>query len=247
MLRQLQSVRDHVPIRIAILIPMTGEWAGGRMIAGAASLAVNQVNADKSLLPGHMLEYSWADSGCSASQSLKSLGELLSEDSPFVALIGPGCSDACEVTGHLTTGNNLPQISYSCTSPILSNKGDGGYPLFSRTMAPETSKGPVVIAFMKQNKWTKAFILTSTAGVFGSEFEQTSFGVLHFCKGISLGASSAHDRCSLHSFTWSPKSAHTSRCGGRHAISVQIQRFEKQPKQGQALWCADCDLIGEQR
>ena len=37
---------------------------------------------------------------------------------------------------------------------------------FSRTVAPETSKGPALIAFMRQNGWTKAVILASTYGAF---------------------------------------------------------------------------------
>ena len=45
---------------------------------------------------------------------------------------------------------------------------------FSRTVAPETSKGPALIAFMKHHKWTKAVMLTSTAGVwFQSGLELT--------------------------------------------------------------------------
>ena len=33
---------------------------------------------------------------------------------------------------------------------------------FSRTVAPETSKGPALIAFMQKNKWRKIAILSST-------------------------------------------------------------------------------------
>ena len=36
---------------------------------------------------------------------------------------------------------------------------------FSRTVAPETSKGPALIAFIKQNNWTKAVMLTSTSSI----------------------------------------------------------------------------------
>ena len=50
---------------------------GGPQVAGAAALAVEQVNADKNLLPGRVLEYNWRDSGCSAKQGLKAMGELL--------------------------------------------------------------------------------------------------------------------------------------------------------------------------
>ena len=73
-------------------------------------------NLQASLLAGRVLEYSWADSGCSAKQGLAALGELLSsrlsKNLGIHAMIGPGCSSACEVTNHLA-GNLLPQVSHS--------------------------------------------------------------------------------------------------------------------------------------
>ena len=46
-----------------------------------------------------------------------------------------------------------------CTSPSLSNKNE--YALFSRTVAPETSKGPTLAALMGHYNWRKITILTS--------------------------------------------------------------------------------------
>ena len=99
-------------VHFLLLMAMTGSWAGGRDVAGAAVLAVEEVNANKTLLPGHVLGYSWADSGCSAQQGLKAMGELLGGASRIDAVIGPGCSSACEVTSYLSGGQNLPQISW---------------------------------------------------------------------------------------------------------------------------------------
>ena len=103
-------------------MPLSGSGDRGKRIAGAAALAVESANADKSLLPGFQLEYSSADSGCSAQQGLKAMGELLSGVSSVDAVIGPGCSSACEVTGYLAGGQGLPQISWGCTASSLSNK-----------------------------------------------------------------------------------------------------------------------------
>ena len=69
-------------------MPMSGSWDGGTRVAGAAALAVERVNADKSLLPGRRLEYSAADSRCSAQQGLKAMGKLLA--GRVDAVIGPG-------------------------------------------------------------------------------------------------------------------------------------------------------------
>ena len=99
---------------------MSGSWDGGTRVAGAAALAVERVNADKSLLPGRRLEYSAADSGCSAQQGLKAMGKLLA--GRVDAVIGPACSSACEVTGYLSGGQGIPQISWGCAASSLSNK-----------------------------------------------------------------------------------------------------------------------------
>ena len=104
---------EEPAIHLALLLPMTGVWDGGLRIAGAAALAAERVNADKALLPGHVLKYSWADSGCSASQGLKAIGELLSRESKINVVIGPGCSSACTATSYLSGAQNIPQISYS--------------------------------------------------------------------------------------------------------------------------------------
>ena len=100
---------------------MSGIWAPGTEIAGAAALAVHEVNQAK-MFPRRGLEYSWADSGCSAQQGLAAMGKLLGEASNVDAVIGPGCSSACEVTSYLAGGQQIPQISWGCTASSLSNK-----------------------------------------------------------------------------------------------------------------------------
>ena len=81
----------EAPIHIALLMPFSGSWDGGKRAAGAAALAVERVNGDKKLLPGRRLEYRWANSGCSAKQGLAAMGELLRGVSRVDAVIGPGC------------------------------------------------------------------------------------------------------------------------------------------------------------
>ena len=89
-------IADEQSIHLALLSPLAGVWVLRGV--GAAALAVEQVNANKTLLPGHALQYSWADSGCSAKQGLKAMGQLLGSATSIYAVIGPGCSSACEVT-----------------------------------------------------------------------------------------------------------------------------------------------------
>ena len=103
---------------------MSGSWDAGKRVAGAAALAVERINADKALLTGRWLDYSWADSGCSAQQGLVAMGKLLGAERRVDAVIG--CSSACEVTSYLSGGQDIPQISHSCTASSLSNKEKHG-------------------------------------------------------------------------------------------------------------------------
>ena len=77
------------PVNFALLCPMTGSWAGGTRVAGAAKIAVERINSDKTLLPGREMKFAWRDSGCSAEKGLAALGELLGGS--IDAVIGPGC------------------------------------------------------------------------------------------------------------------------------------------------------------
>ena len=104
------SLVTDEPIHLALLLPVSGSWDVGTRVAGAAALAVERVNADLTLLPGRKLEYSWADSGCSAQQGLTAIGELLARQGRIDAVIGPGCSTACEVTSYLSGGQNIAQV-----------------------------------------------------------------------------------------------------------------------------------------
>ena len=96
-------------------------------VAGAAAIAVEKVNADDTLLAGYVVQLELQLEpllGCSAQQGLAAMGELLQGDSHIDAVIGPGCSSACEVTSYFSGGQEIPQISHSCTSPSLSNKAE---------------------------------------------------------------------------------------------------------------------------
>jgi hypothetical protein len=47
---------------------------------------------------------------------------VMIEENNVAAIIGPVCSVACESTGYLTAALKTVQISYSCNSPLMSDK-----------------------------------------------------------------------------------------------------------------------------
>ena len=151
-------------ITIGALLPLSGGWPGGRTVAGALALAVDDVNNNPEMLHGKRLEYVYADDGCEASVSLTAASEMLSpQKRGIVALIGPACSTACETTGFLTKGLNTAQISYSCSSPALSNKGT--YPTFVRTTSPYGGWMPSIVGLMQWAGWTKLSSIATTANL----------------------------------------------------------------------------------
>ena len=94
-------------------------------------IAFSEINANKDNITGGLrLAYVFGqDSECEAQSALMAMVSLISEFK-VDAVIGPACSVGCELTGLQAARRNLTEISYSCTSPVLSNKDR--YPTFSR-------------------------------------------------------------------------------------------------------------------
>lgn len=150
--------------RLGIMLPVTGDWKLGRTLAGAAKLAIDAVNADPDILQAKTLEYAWADSGCASAKALAEYEAMKQDDGPFDAMIGPGCSRACEVTAHLTAGLNIPQISYSCTSAALSDETK--FPTFVRTTSTYSSWSAALVGLMHYYEWFNLAIITTKAPLF---------------------------------------------------------------------------------
>ena len=114
-------------LHLAVLVPTANSWPEGRASIGAISLAIDAVNAEAqgalrgSMIRGRKITYSWKEVACDRSKALAALSQIL-EEGPVDAVIGPDCSAACESTAILTSGRELPQISYSCSSAALSDK-----------------------------------------------------------------------------------------------------------------------------
>jgi len=111
-------------LHLAVLVPTADSWPEGRASIGAIALAIDAVNAHGLLGPmirGSKITYRWKEVGCDRSKALAALSQIL-EEGPVDAVIGPGCSAACESTAILTSARDVPQISYSCSSAALSDK-----------------------------------------------------------------------------------------------------------------------------
>ena len=77
---RVSSAEDTTTKKLVLgaLLPISGSWRAGRTAAGALPIAVDKVNADPSLLPGHVLSFIWRDDGCNALKGLQQLTNLTS-------------------------------------------------------------------------------------------------------------------------------------------------------------------------
>eukprot|EP00462_Mataza_sp_D1_P007519 CAMPEP_0175122790 /NCGR_PEP_ID=MMETSP0087-20121206/1901_1 /TAXON_ID=136419 /ORGANISM="Unknown Unknown, Strain D1" /LENGTH=1351 /DNA_ID=CAMNT_0016404445 /DNA_START=71 /DNA_END=4127 /DNA_ORIENTATION=- len=151
----------------------TKNWNVMEHMGAAVSLAVDEINVNLSLTGGLRLGYVFGeDTECSTNGALRSISKVTSENQ-LAAIIGPGCSLGCEVTGLVAASLNLLEISYSCTSPKLSDKQV--FPTFLRTVGSISPVATVFLQLFLRYSWTEGAIVGSTqAYVFSSAATATS-------------------------------------------------------------------------
>lgn len=66
-------------------------------------------------------------------------------------LLGTACSEVTESLAKIVPYWNIVQVSYGSTSPALSDRRE--FPLFYRTVAPDSSHNPARIAFIRKFGW----------------------------------------------------------------------------------------------
>jgi len=79
-----------------------------RVISGAITYALSQINEDPNLLAGHYLEVIYEDTQADVLRGLRILSELWRKN--VVAFFGP--EDTCDVEGKVAAAWNLPIFSY---------------------------------------------------------------------------------------------------------------------------------------
>ncbi|CAH0406806.1 unnamed protein product [Chilo suppressalis] len=69
----------------------------------------------------------------------------------MMMLLGTACSEVTESIAKIVPYWNIVQVSFGSTSPALSDRSE--FPLFCRTVAPDSSHNPARIAFIRQFGW----------------------------------------------------------------------------------------------
>ncbi|ELU12857.1 hypothetical protein CAPTEDRAFT_198653 [Capitella teleta] len=76
-----------------------------------------------------------------------------------IMMIGPKYSEQAEVLAEIAAMYGVPQLSYSVTSPLLSNKKS--YPYFARTVESTALQNPAMLKVLQHFGWKKVAKLTS--------------------------------------------------------------------------------------
>ena len=104
-------------IVIGFLLPYTlsntlkqSYFTAGEYFASAFILAIEDINENRKLLPGHKVTYVWNNTECLENNTLSLQYEQLTRDRPVDVIIGPGCH--CSGAAKLGAALNVAAISY---------------------------------------------------------------------------------------------------------------------------------------
>ncbi|XP_068632581.1 gamma-aminobutyric acid type B receptor subunit 2 [Battus philenor] len=126
--------------------------AEGASELAAAKLAVSHINR-RAILPGYKLHLITNDTKCDPGVGVDRFFHALytERESRMVMLLGTACSEVTESIAKIVPYWNIVQVSFGSTSPALSDRSE--FPLFCRTVAPDSSHNPARIAFIRQHGW----------------------------------------------------------------------------------------------
>lgn len=152
---------------LGVPVPMSGNsWDGGKTFAAGISVAIDDINQDPTMLPGYNLSFVWEDSMCLKDKALNTALDMYytkEKTKQVSAIIGPACSDGCEVTAMLGEYWNIPIVSYGCASQELSDHKKFGH--FARTVGPYSKSVNIFVKLMREFSWDRLAIITPSDGI----------------------------------------------------------------------------------
>ncbi|XP_033123771.1 guanylate cyclase 32E-like isoform X2 [Anneissia japonica] len=148
-----QSSQD---IQVGYLATATNSISrSARTAGGAMTLAVNQINNDRTLLGNYKLKFVYSDIQGDEDKSIAALSEMWKDG--VSAFFGPDIT--CTTEARMAAAWNLPMISYQCAEYEVSDKET--YKTFARTNPPDTQFARSVLALLKHFDWYKVTIVAA--------------------------------------------------------------------------------------
>ncbi|KAK4887533.1 hypothetical protein RN001_003804 [Aquatica leii] len=154
-----EKINDR-DVYILGLFELSTKWGSreeGISELAAARLAINHVNAFK-ILPGYALKLITNDTKCDPGVGVDSFFHAIYSNKLILMLLGSGCSNVTESLANIMPYWNILQVSYGSTSPLLSDRSK--FPLFFRTVAPDSSHNSARISFIKHFGWNMVATLS---------------------------------------------------------------------------------------
>ena len=146
-------------VTVGFLTPMTSKLVRGAQFSGVLPIAIDSINNNSDILPNTTIKFLYENTDCDATIGLGAGVKLFNKK--VDVFIGPACSAACVIVGHLSTVEKIPMFTYSCSSIDLANKKT--YPYVSRVKSfARGSKDytpKAFVALMKSYNWKKVCIV----------------------------------------------------------------------------------------
>uniref|UniRef100_A0A8C0G5R2 Guanylate cyclase n=1 Tax=Chelonoidis abingdonii TaxID=106734 RepID=A0A8C0G5R2_CHEAB len=162
--RPLGGSRGHgANLTLAVLLPkqnMTYPWAWPR-VGPAIWLAIDQINRQPDLLPGHTVRWVFGNSEdrygvCSEQDAPVAAVDLKMTDNPD-AFIGPGCVYSSAPVARLTSHWKLPLVTAGAEAHGFDNKDM--FSLTTRAGPSHRKLGEYVVGLQRHFNWTQRAVL----------------------------------------------------------------------------------------
>ncbi|KAK2579530.1 hypothetical protein KPH14_010832 [Odynerus spinipes] len=132
----------------------------------AARLAVDRVN-EMNILRKFRLRLIHNDTKCDPGVAVDRFFHALysaRNNDPMPLLLGTACSEVTETLAKIVPYWNVIQVSFGSTAPALSDSTE--FPLFLRTVAPDSSHNSARIALIKHYGWDTVTALSQTGDMY---------------------------------------------------------------------------------
>uniref|UniRef100_A0A674CWT7 Guanylate cyclase n=1 Tax=Salmo trutta TaxID=8032 RepID=A0A674CWT7_SALTR len=160
---QNSSLNRHRNITLAIILPQRNTaypWAWPR-VGPALDRAIDTINTDPALLPGHHLGYVFENSENEEGICSESIAPLMAVDLKFAhdpwAFIGPGCDYTSSPVGLFTTHWDIPMVTAG--APAVGFNGINMYPSITNTGPTHKKLGKFGLHICKHFEWKEQVLL----------------------------------------------------------------------------------------
>lgn len=155
--------RERQNITLAIILPQKNTdypWAWPR-VGPALERAIQTINDNPTLLPGHHLTYAFKSSEDKEGICSESIAPLMAVDLKFAydpwAFIGPGCSYTSSPVGLFTTHWDVPMVTAG--APAVAFDGANVYPSITNTGPTHKKLGKFALRICEHFGWREHVML----------------------------------------------------------------------------------------